>query len=56
MTIYNTHLGIRVPNQIKEELEQYAEQELISVSDILRQGLMAQLEIRREKMKSKWSV
>ena len=54
--IFNEHLGIRIPNTISDELKQYSEKEMISVSDIVRRGIISEIAVLREKYRSKWSV
>jgi|TARA_B100001123_G_C14807471_1_gene826942 hypothetical protein len=48
-SIHNELISFRVPNQIKERLEHYAEREWVGVSDIVRNGVRQQLELLSEK-------
>ena len=59
--IGNEFITFRIPNQIKEKLEHYAEREWIGVSDIVRSGVKQQLQYLAEKHDSPnqpktWSV
>jgi len=54
--IFNQHLGIRIPNTLGRELKEYSEKEMISVSDIVRRGILIELNALRDKHKRQWSV
>ena len=54
--IFNKHLGIRIPNSLSTELMTFAEKEMLSVSDIVRRGIVHELNVLREKYKIGWTV
>ena len=60
LSIHNLTLTVRVPNTVKDELYEVAEDRWCSVSDIVRSGIRQQIQEHKEKTNSQrprqWSI